>query len=524
VHVRIIQRLTALALLSALVLAAGLPAAEAGKAGEVRSRSFELLNDGVAAYRRGDFPDAVEKLSLSASMALNSFRAYFYLGLALIGERRYRDALKALEVALDLDPGHVQSLVAQGDALLKLGDLSEARASFYQALKLRPEFPPSLDGLARIEESKADDEEAIRTYLRAIAADRGYAPSYTHLGDLYLRLDRIEEAVRLLEEAVEVRPDYAPGLNRLALAFGRLGLHNEAVATIQKAIELEPNSALHRAALGELQLNQGFILAAEKSFLLALRLDDGLPEAHHGLAEVARRRGMYDLALGQIDLALIDPRTDAPTAQRLEAYREGVERERVLLAALEQRIATDEATPDDYADLAKVYAGRGMWDEAIELQRRAGNGPSQRERLAYMLFQGGRFRDAHEIYGALAGSTGDAVAAANDGVTLALLGDDEAAVAAYRRALETDPGLARTRVYLANALLRLGQREEAIESYREFLDLGFKGEASERVRRILLQIAPELLPPEPLPLEPPPPTREDHKKTKKKGNKGDSVS
>ena len=72
-------------LLSALVLAASLPATRAGKAGEVRSRSFELLNQVVAAYKRGDHPDAIEKLSLSASMALNSFRAYFYLSLALIG-------------------------------------------------------------------------------------------------------------------------------------------------------------------------------------------------------------------------------------------------------------------------------------------------------------------------------------------------------------------------------------------------------------------------------------------------------
>lgn len=498
-----------IALLSALVLSLAPPTAEAGHAGAVRAESFDRLNRGVSAYRRGQYARAVEELTLSSNMALNSFRAYFYLGLALIGDRRYAEALDALDVALDLDPGHIQTLTARGDAYLKLGDLEEARASFYLALKLRTEYPASLDGLARVNEAQANDDEAIRHYLRAISSDKGYAPAYTHLGDLYLRLDRIEEAVRLLEEAVEVRPDYAPGLNRLALAFGRLGLHNEAVAIIQRAIEIQPNDAAHPATLGELQLNQGLILAAEESFLEALALDDGLPAVRRGLAEVARRRGLYDVALGQIDLALTDPRMDARSARLLEEYRDRVERERVLLAQLQQRVESGEASPLDYGALASVYAGRGLWNEAVELQRRAGDGPEQQDRLAYVLFQAGRYREAREIYAGLARTTSVAAAEINDGVTLALLGNDEAAVAAYERALAIETDFPRALVYMANSLLRLGRGEEAVASYKTFLDLGFKGEVSERVRRILLQIAPEVLPPDKSPLEPPPPTQDE---------------
>jgi tetratricopeptide (TPR) repeat protein len=497
------------ALLSALWMALLTPATDAGRASQVRSESFEELNRGVTDYRNGRYAEAVEHLNRSASVALNSFRAYFYLGLALIGDRRYDDALDALDVALDLDPGHIQAHVAKGDANLKLGDLEESRASYYQALKLRPEYPASLDGLARIEEAQANEEEAIRHYLRAIASDKGYAPSYTHLGDLYLRLERIEEAVLLLEEAVEVRPDFAPGLNRLALAYGRLGLHNEAVAIIQRAIEIQPNDASHVATLGDLQLNQGLILAAETSFLDSLALDDGHPAARRGLAEVARRRGLYDVALGQIDLALTDPRMDAPSARLLEDFRERVAREQLLMAELEGRIQSGEASSSDYGALATVYAGRGLWDDAIELQKLAEDNPEQRDRLAYMLFQAGRFREAREIYSELAGSTGGVAAEINDGVTLALLGDDEGAVAAYLRALEAEPQRPRALVYMGNALLRLGRRDEAVEAYRSFLDLGFKGEVSERVRRILVQVAPETLPPMDSPLEPPPPTRED---------------
>ena len=39
----------------------------AERADKVRTESFELLNRGVAAYRRGDFKEAVEKLQRSAA-------------------------------------------------------------------------------------------------------------------------------------------------------------------------------------------------------------------------------------------------------------------------------------------------------------------------------------------------------------------------------------------------------------------------------------------------------------------------
>jgi tetratricopeptide (TPR) repeat protein len=124
------------------------------------------------------------------------------------------------------------------------------------------------------------------------------------------------------------------------------------------------------------------------------------------------------------------------------------------------------------------------------------------------MFKANRFREANEIYSELAAS-GDAKILLNEGVTLAMLGDDEAAAAAYRRALESDPGLHPAKLYLGNALLRLRRRQDAAAVYKGYLDEVKSGEAAERVRRILLQIAPGLLPPAVSPLAPPPPERQE---------------
>lgn len=487
-------------LLVCVSLAVG--AAWAGRAADVRTESFQNLAQGVAAYKRGEYPEAVEKLQASAGAALNSFRAHYYLGLALIGDRRYDEALGALEVALDLDPAHLQSHVATGDAYLKKGDLGEAEASYYRSLKLRPAFPEGLDGLGRIFEAKSNDAKAIEQYQAAIASNRGFAPAYTHLGDLYLRQLRFEEAVMLLEEAVSIRPDYAPGLNRLALAYGKLGLDNQAVATIQRAIELEPKSASHPATLGELQLVKGFIASAEQSFRDALALDPALPEARMGLAEVARRRGLYEDAVFEIDTALGDSRMDAATRLRLGAFRELVLAEQERFAALDQRLADGTAQPEDYGAMARVLAGRGMWSAAADLAAQAPPPAENNEHLAYMLFKAGRYAEAQRLYRELASGSGRTDLAFNHGVTLALLGNDEGAVEAYRLALERDPDHRQAQLYLGNSLLRLGKQQEAVVAYLLVLKQSSRGESAERVRRILKQVAPGALPERELPTAP----------------------
>ncbi len=477
-----------------LLIGAAGPAARAERSGEVRKNSFELLNEGVSAYNRADYAVAVEKLRQTAGISLNSFRAHYFLGLALIGHRDYRAAIESLNIALDLDPTHLQSLVATGDAYLKLGDIDEAHAAYFRAINLRPAYAPALDGLARAYELQAKDDSALEHYRRAIASDRGFAPAYTHLGDLYLRQGRFQEAVRLLEEAVAIRPDYAPGLNRLGLAYGRLGMAGEAVATVQRAIELEPKAAEHRATLGRLELDQGLLAGAERSFERALELEPGMPEARLGLAEVARRRGEYARALEEIDGGLAVERLEPLLERRLREFRVVIEQEERRVTELLARIAANEATAEDQSALARVHAERGDFGRAAELEAPVADTPERRERLAFWLFRAGRFREAHDLYVELA-RDGDVSLALNAGVTLAKLGNDSEALDTFDRILASEPGHRLARLYRGNALLRLGRQADAAQSYRAFLEQDDRGEAAERVRRILKQIAPALLPP-----------------------------
>lgn len=483
--------------IAALLCALGAPAARAEVASVVRTESFRLLNEGIAAYNRGDFRAAIVALEQSSGMALNSFRAHLYLGLARVGDRRYPEAVEALLVALDLEPENLQGLTGLGEAYQRMGDIDESRAAYVRALKVRPEFPAALVGIARSYEAQGKDSEAVPYYRRAITANAGYAEAYTLLGELYLRQGRVEEAIDLLAEAVRVRPDYAPGRNRLALAYSRLGLHNEAVATIQSAIALEPNRPDHPTTLGTIQLELGLVERARESFVRALAIDASFPAALRGVAEIARREGHYDLALQHVDRALADPRLDSRERKEFETLRGQLETEGARAAVLVEAERTGSATPEQLREITQLYAGRGMWDRAVDAARR-GDVPADQQ--AYFLLRAGRFREAYDRYvSELDREPGRPDLLLNLGIALASLGRDEEAIAAYRGVAD-DPEAPDTirrlgQVYLGNSLLRLERPDEAADAYLAFLDGAADGEFAERVRRILERIAPGRLPP-----------------------------
>jgi tetratricopeptide (TPR) repeat protein len=346
------------------------------------------------------------------------------------------DAVDALKVALDLDPNHLQAHVALGDAYLKQGDLGEASAEYNRALKLRSEYPQALDGIARTYEAQAEDDRAISFYNRAIASNKGYAEAYTHLGDLYLRIGRLEEAV------LRARPQSSRSGPQPARAPERGGRD-------------DPQGDRDRAGVGRAPRHTRPDPAGSRT-----------PGGSGGLVS----------------------RSDRPRSR--PAFRA----ERDEGARLEAAIAEARATPGEMRALASIYAGRRLWVRAAELEAESRPEGAERERLAYYAFRAGRFRASHDLYSDLARSGGRADLEVNAGVALSQLGENVGAAAAFRRALSVDPSSGRASLYLGNALLRLGRKDEAVASYKAFLEGESGGELAERVRRILTEIAPEALP------------------------------
>src|SRR3989442_12623170 len=83
-------------------------------AADARTQSFKLQSDGMRLYKEGKYKDATEAFQQVVNLNLNSFLAFYYLGICLNADRRYGEAIEPLKIALDLQPDSVQAHLALG--------------------------------------------------------------------------------------------------------------------------------------------------------------------------------------------------------------------------------------------------------------------------------------------------------------------------------------------------------------------------------------------------------------------------
>ncbi len=461
----------------------------AGKADEIKKMSFELINEGVSLYNKGEYWDAVQRLEKASNMALNSFLAHYYLGLSLSASKRYSEAIEPLKVAIDLNPKHIQVHIALGDTCLKLGDHEEALAEYYRALSIGQNYAPAYDGIGRYYESIANKVKAIENFKKAIELNKGYPEAYLHIGDLYLRDGRLDEAIAYLSEAVAIRPDFAEGLNRLGTAFARMKLYDKAMITIKKAIELSPREAIHYQALGEIFLELRQLQQATSSFEKALSLDGSLIDAFIGLAEVQRLKGNYEAAREMLERAKRERFVDSQLLAKIEDLMNAYESEHNLLMKLLQDL--DEGTIDTgkMRELARLFASKGDYISAASIISRMPGLAERRELMeeyGFYLLKSGQYGKGGKVLEEIITKFGaDPTIFINIGIAYSEIGNYEEAASSFQKALASQPDNLTAILYLANAQLRMGKLNEAEKYYLQYIGKGGTGPDAERVKEIV---------------------------------------
>jgi tetratricopeptide (TPR) repeat protein len=502
------RTLPALAVAFALAAGALGPPLLAVTASEARTQAFALQSEGMRLYREGKYRDAIQAFQRVVNLNLNSFLAYYYLGVCLLADRRYAEAIDPLKIALDLQPDYVQAHLALGDAFLKQGDTDEARAEYLRAIELQPNYAQAHDGLGRLLESTGRDAEAEQQYRRALEINVAYADAYTHLGDLYLRKDRLRDAIELFLKAISIKPDFGSAYMRLGVAYARERLYDDAIAATRKSMDLAPQDPEPYVALARIYLDLESYGRAEATVEAALAQDHGHPGAHLILSDLKRAREDFAAAVEVLEdlheRGIEDAQMRRQVATALRRAREDAARHATLKSALERT----PPQPAALVDLARFLSAQGahrraaaLLDRAAALQEEAG-APDPAAALRFergLELQAGRlYSAAAETFERLAGAGTSGGAGAdlalrdaarfNLGVTRASMGLHEQAYEAFAAYRRDHPDDARALLYLGNASYRLGRNEEARAAYSAFLDKSSPGPEADRVQRILQRL------------------------------------
>jgi Tfp pilus assembly protein PilF len=162
-------------------------------------------------------------------------------GEALNDSGAYREALEALERAIEAAPNSDRAFVARAWALENLGPEhdAEAQAAYEKAVALEPNNPWALEGLGHRLELDGNAEEAKRLYRKAISANAGvdHPDVLEIVAWCHHRLGEEEDAERAYRQALEIAPERGATRFDLVLTLFMLGRDAEGRTEAETALE-----------------------------------------------------------------------------------------------------------------------------------------------------------------------------------------------------------------------------------------------------------------------------------------------
>ncbi len=383
-----------------------------------REDADALLLGAQLSFETGDLARAASLYHRLAECVPDHPYAAFNEGLCQLRLKQWQAAAEALQRAVVLTPSHAEAWHLLGASLLHLGRYAEAASAFGQCLSLRPGYVPAICGKAAALQLQGKPAEALALYLPLVEA----APEREEIlmNALGAALDAADwpQVRRLALRVAAVSPGSLPAKEALAHADLSEQKWEDALGGFRELSALAPAFLEPWYHTGVCLFRLGRYAEAAEAFQSALQIDSRHVESRLALAESLHRAGQPGEALAALES--IGESRDVPAAVWLRVgllrAENGQLEEALLALERAQQSGVSEKDP-----------------EVAELQAAA----------AALLQNRGEFARAADLYRlALSVRGEDPVLLFNYGSTLASLERMAEAQAAWKQALELDPGLA----------------------------------------------------------------------------------
>ncbi len=435
-----ISRFVACVVLNLAVWAFLTPPAGAQK--QDLNREFK---EALAQYEAGRYPESAAQLEKLVRVVPESFEVQELLGLVYAAQSQNDKANAHLEKAVRLQPNSATARTNLGNNLLRLDKLALAEQQFKKAAALAP---------------------------------RDYEANH-NLGEFYVRSNKVPEAIPFLERAQRTNPaayDNGYDLSLAYLSTGRLG---DARKMIQDLARRKDTAELHNL-LGEVDEKDGQFVDAVNEFETAAHME---PTESH----------VFDWGSELLIHQTLEP--------AIEVFRQGTERypdsPRMAIGlgmayyslgkydeAVKSLMRAADLNPSDprgYPFLSRAYdSSPSQAEEVIERFRRFAELQPKNDQAVYYyamsLWKGKRAQDPNldlsEIELLLKKAIALDPALAEAHLQLANLYADQRkyaeSVPEYLLARELNPDLADVHYRLAQAYVRVGEKELAQEEFKVY--------------------------------------------------------
>ena len=288
----------------------------------------------------------------------------------------WRSSRVLFEHALQVTRQNDIAALNLGVALVSEQQYDEALPYFEQARELNPRLALAHYNIGVIRAHQKQHAAAITEYERALLLKPNDPRTHYNLGNALLQTGRTTEAIAAYYETLKWLPNDAPAHNNLANALASVGRGAEAEEHFQKAIVAEPTLTDARFNLAVLLMREGKVDAAVGQLQELLKTDPGQRTARYQLASNLARMHQYGPALRELrvllekanDLAALGLYARILATASDATVRNGADAMRAAERACQ---ATQFQNPAFLDTLAASYAESGRFPEAVSTAEKA---------------------------------------------------------------------------------------------------------------------------------------------------------
>ncbi len=271
--------------------------------------------------------------------------------------------LNEVEQRVRAHPDDVQAQLDWGNALHKMGRLSEAGQAFQTARRLAPDNarPYNWLGILAMEQQQP---EAARNYFRESLTHNASDPDiWRALAQLSEQRQDDRAAIDAYEHLTQLRPNDAAAWRQLGILYNRKNLWARGQAALQHAATLDPKDTRTQTELGNNALTQGDLPQAKQAFDQALALHPDDSDALVGAARVTLQLDPTPAGWTRAEQQVHRALTLHPTGQAL-MVRGQIRMQRRdyadAIADLKAALAQDKSLLSAYIYLSQAYARSGQ--------------------------------------------------------------------------------------------------------------------------------------------------------------------
>lgn len=273
---------------------------QAGRFGEAEALYRQLpQNDpnilqllGVLCFQTHRRAEGKELFELALQIDPNHVEALTNLGVANHEEKKFEDALALFERALVLEPNRQDLLNKKGFILQDLNRHEDAIRQFEAALHINSKFTEALFNLGHSFSRLGRYDRAENAYSEIIRIEPSNYEAWSNLSESLFKMHRFKESIEASKKSISIHPT-ASAYHNLGQGLTHIGASEAGLKATKVAIQLNPKAPIHHAALGDIFLAQSRYEEALDAYRNAIRFDSTNHTYFLKLAESQFQSGDY---------------------------------------------------------------------------------------------------------------------------------------------------------------------------------------------------------------------------------------